>query len=283
MEFYGVFPDDPVGRYWVLGQEKRGSVLLRDEYLDLRCHVCGKVNEEAAVERFVSANVRITSRRDAGQDFILSADNIILVSQRFIKVAEAHKISGMKLYPLPGDDRFQIFVPARTVGRFEESGLRIETPPATGWSGGWDIKPLACAEKSEVTALLSSIDNVGRDSERATELIKQFIGSKGGLRQTTVSSDGRCAACRRHFATYGFVRASALTPPKRLLAFFTPSFNHESRRGNRFKVYCSEKVIDVLFRTNLAGFRVYATDSNTQMSPRNWERTAAKGRGRRSW
>lgn len=131
MHYYIIEPVDNCTNIWVLGYDD--PVLghrLFDEYLDLICANCGKVDETAAVRRGVNSFVRVRSHRDAKRDFIGTEDGFFLVSQRFKSVVSDARITGLEMINIPGDRRFLLALPTRVATNFASAGLEVH--PAYG-------------------------------------------------------------------------------------------------------------------------------------------------------
>ena len=240
MRYFCIYPEDPVGIFFVLSTatDDRG-VELRPEYLHLRCSNCGKIDEEVAVTHHLPEDFRIRSKRDATWDVLRTADEFFLVSRRFVDVMEKEGLSGAKLLALPNEKHFMLFIAERVPGRFELSGLRTEASELGSWYGGRRVK----------TALVPG----NRHPRRAHPLPGK------------ATADQRCVVCGRHFETVGFVESASVTPPNDPRRFFTSSFNHESDRGNRFKVFCSEIVAGILEKHHLTGFRLGLMGSRLEL------------------
>ncbi len=76
---YLVTPHDTVNQVSILRRiDDSGRLVVKDEYSDLVCKTCRKVDEKAALARGVQNAIAITSKRS----FIISTDFFYLVNQR---------------------------------------------------------------------------------------------------------------------------------------------------------------------------------------------------------
>jgi hypothetical protein len=258
MEYYCLYPDDPVGVYWILAEnlDDDAPILLRKEYRHLRCGNCGKVDEEAAVKEFLSADIRISSKRDAGKDILSTCDDFILISRRFEDVMRKERITGAKLYKLPNEPRFNLLVPRRIPGRFAASSLEARTPPAGQCYGAWWVEETPARDLSTIRqAVTRALCRKPKRPLPVEELFKIALSGRKPLPGRSTKA-GRCTVCKRHFATYGFVDPASLELPKNPRALFSPSFNHESTRGNRFELLCSEVLANLLVKHRLKGMHL---------------------------
>lgn len=129
MTYYEVYPADNRVNVWVLGYDDADTGHnLFNEYVDLICPNCGKVDERAAIERFIHPAVRVTSKSDSKRDLIGTEDGFLLVSRRFEELMARQAIRGLQMTPLPGDDRFFLAVPIRVPTDFDRAGLEIHGP-----------------------------------------------------------------------------------------------------------------------------------------------------------
>jgi hypothetical protein len=113
---------------------------VRNEYQDLVCGQCGKLDEYVALKRHVSPRFRIRMRTD----WTASADEIYCVSRRIVDLIRVNKISGVEFFKLPSQtDRFvmmpSLFVPVdlshtemKFFGQCPQCRRYRET---TGWPG----------------------------------------------------------------------------------------------------------------------------------------------------
>lgn len=75
--FYALYPHDTVNETFVLRHICDGKLVVRQEYSDLVCSTCKKVDEKAALERGIQPNVVVTSKRP----FLGSSDDFYLVNE----------------------------------------------------------------------------------------------------------------------------------------------------------------------------------------------------------
>jgi hypothetical protein len=230
MKYFDLMPADlHAVQPFVLAHEVQDQVVLRPEYNDLRCANCGKLDEELAIDRFISPAVRVETAAARRRDFVPMPYDFTAVSRRFVDFYHSSGMSGLKLYALPGDPDFSLVIAERRPASFDRSTLRIQTPELGAWVGGY------------VTA------------ECRTRLLE------GECR-----TPGTCEACQRRFVTSGIVASACIDKPSSPLAWFTTSFNHESERGNRFTLYCSELVANLLSESRLRGAQLTELDAPTR-------------------
>ncbi|QVL31352.1 hypothetical protein KIH39_21270 [Telmatocola sphagniphila] len=75
-----VTPRDTVNSFFLFRfiNNKSGAMLqIREEYTDLVCHKCGKLNEISALDR----NIVFMSKIKSKKSFVLSADDFYLTNQ----------------------------------------------------------------------------------------------------------------------------------------------------------------------------------------------------------
>ena len=75
---YGISPHDSVNEPFVLRRMSKGKLVVMDEYQDLACKTCRKVNEKAALSRGIQEEVVVKSKRP----FLPAADDFYLVDER---------------------------------------------------------------------------------------------------------------------------------------------------------------------------------------------------------
>jgi hypothetical protein len=227
MRWLSVCPDDPYGVDLLLSIYG-DRIELRPEYLALRCPNCGKADEEKAVTTFISPEFRVESKRDARRDFLTTTDDFLLVGPRFVEMMREEGIGGYRLVPLPGEERFQLLLPTRVPGDFSRSMLETHIEPEGSWYGGRTI------------------------------LNPSPLPGKATL-------DHRCICCNRHFETTGFIKTTSMQLPDDPLVLCTPQFNHESDRGNRFKLFCTDTVAGIIRQRKLTGCDFWDADI-----PKRW-------------
>jgi len=98
---YQLSPKDSRSDSWLFFEDDaKGKLVIREEYRDLRCRACGKIDEETALLRGISPRFAIRSRRD----FIATCDDRICVSSRFCELIASHEFEGLDFFPLPESD-----------------------------------------------------------------------------------------------------------------------------------------------------------------------------------
>jgi hypothetical protein len=128
--YYQLIPKDCRHNNWLFHVQSGGQPLgYRAEYQALRCRRCGKLDEFAAIDRFVPADLSFRSRWSY---LGLSDDFGIAVDSTFISLVAEQGIGGLRFFPLPGDRRYQLLLPtcimpvdALTAG-FQYSGQPCE-------------------------------------------------------------------------------------------------------------------------------------------------------------
>jgi len=75
---YAIYPHDSVNEPFVLRCMSQGKLVLMEEYQDLACEKCRKVDEKAALARGIQAEVVVRSKRP----FLGSSDSFYLLDQR---------------------------------------------------------------------------------------------------------------------------------------------------------------------------------------------------------
>jgi hypothetical protein len=93
---YKITPHDTVTQAFVLRRIKDRLVVM-DEYQDLVCKKCGKVDEKAALTRGIFPEVVVKSKRP----FLASLDDLYLVDQRAREVLSRILPDELDYYPIP--------------------------------------------------------------------------------------------------------------------------------------------------------------------------------------
>jgi hypothetical protein len=75
---YVVYPNDSVNTPFVLRHINKNKLIVMDEYEDLVCKECRKVDENAALSRGIQEEVVVNSKRP----FLSSADGFYLVNEK---------------------------------------------------------------------------------------------------------------------------------------------------------------------------------------------------------
>ena len=107
MKYYWLTPKDQKRNNWILHRETTSGVSLRSEYADLQCNKCLKVDELAAIERGIDADVSIHSR----SDFLTSDDGLVAVSKRFRDSLASHNVSSVSFVSIPASGNYFIMLP----------------------------------------------------------------------------------------------------------------------------------------------------------------------------
>lgn len=103
---YADRPDDAPLEFLFYGESAR--LELRDRYDGYQCACCGKIPEFTAIRR---AGIDERFRIMSSWDFVVTADDVPCVSQRFVESVRRHRIRGFDFIPLPGDDRYFVALP----------------------------------------------------------------------------------------------------------------------------------------------------------------------------
>jgi hypothetical protein len=105
-----IAPADPIQADWLFWVDDRAARLrARQQYLDLVCPGCGKLDELGAIERGLPSEFAVKGSRD----IVGTADGFLLASVRARKVIEAASMIGCSFRPLLGDDKYQLILPTR--------------------------------------------------------------------------------------------------------------------------------------------------------------------------
>jgi hypothetical protein len=94
---YGVYPQDSVLTAFVLRRMGERRLVVMEEYQDLVCRKCGKVNEKSALARGIQPDVVVNSKRP----FLGSADNFYLLDERGKQVFSAVLPDQIEYYRIP--------------------------------------------------------------------------------------------------------------------------------------------------------------------------------------
>jgi len=106
MKYYTLYPEDTQNADWLFFKDDRNDHLtIRSEYKDLACSLCGKLNEEAAIQKGIAGDFIIKSKLDWHGSF----DDQIIVTKRFKDIVESENFQGLNFISIPNDsDRFLV-------------------------------------------------------------------------------------------------------------------------------------------------------------------------------
>ncbi len=97
---YVVCPHDSVLSAFVLKRLGEHKLVVMEEYQDLVCQKCGKVNEQAALVRGIQPGVDVKSKRT----LILSLDNLYLENEGGKQVFSGLVPGEIDYYRIPASD-----------------------------------------------------------------------------------------------------------------------------------------------------------------------------------
>jgi hypothetical protein len=116
-EMIWISSHDTINAPFVLRHIKQGKLVVMDEYQDLVCRKCGKVNEKAALTRGIQPEVVVKSKRP----YLLSADDFCLVDERGKDAFSRILPNELEYFPIPSS-RFY-------VSRFYVASARVSLHP----------------------------------------------------------------------------------------------------------------------------------------------------------
>jgi len=102
---YVVSPHDSVHQTFVLRRMGEHKLIVMEEYQDLVCPKCGKVNEKAALARGIQAGVIVKSKRP----FVASADDFYLLDERGKQVFSSVVPDQIDYYRVPSSAFYVAF------------------------------------------------------------------------------------------------------------------------------------------------------------------------------
>jgi hypothetical protein len=97
-----VFPHDTINSTFVLKRMKDGKLVVMDEYEDLVCKKCGKVDEKAALARGIRSKAVVKSKRP----FLGSLDDFYLLDERSKKEFTRILPDELDYYRIPSSSFF---------------------------------------------------------------------------------------------------------------------------------------------------------------------------------
>lgn len=95
--YFGLYPHDSTRAPFVLRRMVGDRLAVMDEYADLVCPTCRKVNERAALARGVLGEVVVRSRRP----ILPSDDNFFLLDERARRAFETILPGELDYFPVP--------------------------------------------------------------------------------------------------------------------------------------------------------------------------------------
>ena len=105
--FYLIEPDDELSDNWLFFEEDLNGVLVvREEYRDLVCQSCGKIDENIAISRGLSSHFIV----ETNSDIVATSEDWICVSARFCDEIMKLKFGGLRFIPL-ADSKHSIVMP----------------------------------------------------------------------------------------------------------------------------------------------------------------------------
>jgi hypothetical protein len=102
---YVVSPHDSVHQTFVLRRMGERKPIVTEEYQDLLCPKCGKVNEKAALVRGIQGGVVVKSKRP----FLASADDFYLLDERGKQVFSSVVPDQIDYYRIPSSTFYVAF------------------------------------------------------------------------------------------------------------------------------------------------------------------------------
>jgi hypothetical protein len=119
---YMVFPHDTVNSAFVFRRMKEGKLAVMDEYEDLVCKKCGKVDEKAALGRGIRPEVVVKSKRP----FVGSLDDFYLLDERSKKEFSKILPDELEYYPIPSSSFFVASAKAWSQPDEADPGFKFE-------------------------------------------------------------------------------------------------------------------------------------------------------------
>lgn len=104
---YMIEPDDELSDNWLFFEDDpNGILVVREEYRDLVCQSCGKIDENIAISRGPSSNFIVQTN----SDIIATSEDWICVSARFCEQINNLEFGGLRFVSL-ADSKFSIVMP----------------------------------------------------------------------------------------------------------------------------------------------------------------------------
>src|SRR5262245_6265853 len=94
---YAVYPQDSIHQAFILWCMGKQRLIVMQQYADLVCQRCGKVDERAALARGIQASVTVKSKRP----FLGSDDDFYLLDERAKKAISGILPEYIEYYRLP--------------------------------------------------------------------------------------------------------------------------------------------------------------------------------------
>jgi hypothetical protein len=119
---YAIYPRDSADDVFLFRHERGGKLVVIDEYQDLVCQRCGKVNERAALARGVRPGVRIRSKRS----FFPAPDHTYLMDERGKQVFVTLLPGQIDFYPIPSSGFYVASATTRRHPKDTDPGFQFE-------------------------------------------------------------------------------------------------------------------------------------------------------------
>lgn len=129
MTYYQLFPLENRQNIWLFGyDDPTCGHQPFEQYSDLICPNCGKLDEWQAVRRGIDAKVRVKSKKDATRDMLGTDDGFWLVTRVLRRALDGKGIVGLEYHELPGDERFLLAIPERVETDVANAGVQVHGP-----------------------------------------------------------------------------------------------------------------------------------------------------------
>lgn len=171
---YVIYPHDTVHQDFVLRRMGEHKLVVMEEYQDLVCHKCGKVNEKAALVRGIQADVAVKSKRP----LIPSADNFYLVNERGKLVFSALVPGEIEYYRIPSSDFYVASAKIWLEPHEADPGFRFVSGRCNGCGRArevyWGKAPPSLGELKQFTC----VNMEGRMGARETWIVSEDVAEQ---------------------------------------------------------------------------------------------------------
>lgn len=100
-------PIDDRRDHWVFySDDAHDHLVVRPQYGDLVCGGCGKVNEDAALERGVSPDFLVRSSKD----WLGTGESWVVVTSAFQQVVQDNNLQGLTFVSMPSDEEHYLAI-----------------------------------------------------------------------------------------------------------------------------------------------------------------------------
>ncbi len=127
---YAIEPDGSLRYEWLFFEDdENGRLVVREEYGDLVCPACGKIDEAAALARGIGDGFRCRTDRD----LVATSEDWLCASARFREFVEASRLEGLGFVPVPHSD-YHVVQPT-TLVETDETAAGFENHRLCGTCG----------------------------------------------------------------------------------------------------------------------------------------------------